>query len=217
MLIKMFSLTINIDMLANDIGEPDFCHYLQCFLQDYLEPDVTSLPFFLLTSEKDYIHSSATTSFYAPSDICGTGGMHHEHMHVVTSWRCGKPQYDCVFINIDKHKPGMFRLSIAHARLFFSIKVNCIKHSCALVHWYYGLRDSVDENTGMWVVEPDILDDGRHQTAVIHLDMIVCLGHLFPIYGEQAPKGVMYMDSLDIFSTFYVNKFTDHHVFEIVF
>ena len=35
----------------------------------------------------------------------------------------------------------------------------------------------MDENTGMWGVEPDILDDRRPQTAAIHLDMIVCLAH----------------------------------------
>ena len=106
---------------------------------------------------------------------------------------CGKPQYDCIFINIDEHKPGMLRLSIARARLFFSIKVNHIKHSCGLVHWHSGLGDSVDENTGMWVIEPYILDDGRPQTAVIHLDTIVYLAHLLPIYGEeQAPRGVIY-------------------------
>ena len=110
------------------------------------------------------------------------------------------------------------QIECCHARFFFSIKMNCIKHSCALVHWYSGLGDSVDENTGLWVIEPDILDDGRPWTAVNHLDTIVCLAHLLPIYGEeQAPRGVMYTDSLDTFSVFYANKSADHHAFEIVF
>ena len=73
-------------------------------------------------------------------------------------------------------------------------------------------------HTGMWVVKPDILDDGTPRTAVIHLDSIVRLAHLLPIYGEeQAPRGVKYTDSLDSFSEFYINKFADHHVFEIAF
>ena len=79
----------------------------------------------------------------------------------------------------------MLGLSVAHARLFFSIMMNWIRHSYALVHWYSQLGDSVDENTGMWVVEPDILDDGRPWTAVIYLDTIICLAHLLPIYGEE--------------------------------
>ena len=67
----------------------------------------------------------------------------------------------------------------------------------------------MDKNTGMWVVEPDILDDRRPQTAVIHLDTIVHLAHLLPIYEEER--------ALDTFSEFYVNKFADHHAFEIAF
>jgi hypothetical protein len=144
--------------------------------------------------------------------------MRRERIHAVTSWRHGKPRFDCVFVNVDELKPGMLGLSVARPRLFFSVMVNRIKHSCALVHWYSRLGDSVDENTGMWVVEPDILDDGRPRTAVIHLDAIVRLAHLLPIYGEErAPRGVKYTDSLDTFSEFYVNKFADHHAFEIAF
>ena len=144
--------------------------------------------------------------------------MRCEHIHTITSWRCGKPRYDCVFVNSDELTPGMLGLNVAQARLFFSVTVNRIKYSCALVHWYSRLGDSMDKNTGMWVVEPDILDDGRPWAAVIHLDMIVRLVHLLPIYEEErAPRGVKYTDSLDTFSEFYVNKFADHHAFEIAF
>ena len=70
----------------------------------------------------------------------------------------------------------------------------------------------------MWVVKPDILDDGLPWTAVTHLDTVVCLAHLLPIYGEeQAPRGVKYTGSLDTFSKFYINKYIDHHAFEIAF
>lgn len=168
--------------------------------------------------DKIYVHSSAIATFYAPSDICGTGGMRRERMHAVTSWRRGKPRYDCVFVNTDECERGMRGLSVARARVFFSVTVNRIKYPCALVHWYSRLGDSPDENTGMWVVEPDILDDGRPRTAIIHLDTIVRLAHLLPIYGEEvAPRGVKYTDSLDTFIEFYVNKFADHHAFEIAF
>ena len=54
--------------------------------------------------------------------------------------------------------------------------------------------------------------------VVAHLDTILCLAHLLPIYRDkQAPRGAKYMDSLDIFHDFYVNKFVDHHAFEIAF
>ena len=96
--------------------------------------------------------------------------------------------------------------------------MKCVKYPCALVHWYSLVGDSPNENTGMWVIERDILDNGKPQTSVIHLDSILRLAHLLPIYGdEQAPRGLKYMDSLDIFEEFYVSKFADNHAFEIAF
>ena len=111
--------------------------------------------------------------------------MHRECMHAVTSWRQGAPQYDCIFINTDESELGMHGLSVAWAKLFFAATVNRVKYSCALVHWYSVIKDSPDECTGMWVVRPDILDDGTPRTAVIHLDSIVRLAHLLPIYVEE--------------------------------
>ena len=92
---------------------------------------------------------------------------------------------DCVFINTDDSELGMHSLSVARTKLFFAATVDHVKYSCALVHWYYLIGDSADECTGMWVVKPDILDDGMPWTAVIHLDSIVRLAHLLPIYGEE--------------------------------
>ena len=109
-------------------------------------------------------------------------------------------------------------LSVARARLFFRVTVNRLKYPCALVHWYSRVGDSLDESTGMWAVEPDTLDNGKPRTAVIHLDTVVRLAHLLPIYGEErVPRGVKYTSSPDVFSEFYVNKFADHHAFEIAF
>ena len=96
--------------------------------------------------------------------------------------------------------------------------MNHVKYPCALFNWYSPVGNSPDENMGMWVIEHSILDGGKLWTAVIHLDTILCLAHLLPIYRDKkAPRGVKYMDLLDIFHNFYVNKFTDHHTFEIAF
>ena len=62
--------------------------------------------------------------------------------------------------------------------------MNQVKYHCTQVHWY-SLGNSPDKCTGMWVVEPDILDDGLPWTAVIQLDTVVCLAHLLPIYGGE--------------------------------
>ena len=141
-----------------------------------------------------------------------------ECMHAVASWRCSPPQYDRILVNTNELELGLCKLSITCARLFFSTTVNCIKYPCMLVHWYSQLRDSPDKSTGMWVVEPDVLEDGTLQASVIHLDTVVYLAHLLPIYGDEpAPRGMKYTDSLDIFSEYYINKFADHNAFEIAF
>ena len=208
---------VDPDTLSNDIGEPDFHYHLQRFIQDQLKSELDTSPFFYIP-DKIYVYSSVVTTFHAPSDLCGSGGMRHERIHAATSWRRGKPRYDCVFINSDELEPGMRGLSIARSRLFFSVTVNHVKYPCALVNWYSLVGDSPDENTGMWVVEHNILDDGKLWTAVVHLDTILCLAHLLPIYRDkQAPRGAKYTDSLDTFHDFYVNKFADHHAFEIAF
>ena len=137
---------------------------------------------------------------------------------LVNSWRCGKPWHNCVFIDTDELQLGIHGLSVALARLFFSVTMKCVKHPCTLIQWYFLVGDSPNENTGMWVVGCDILDDGKPWTSVIHLDSIVHLAHLLPIYGDKwAPKGVKYMDSLDMFEEFCVTKLTDSHAFEIAF
>ena len=85
----------------------------------------------------------------------------------------------------------MLGLYVAHDTLFFSATMNHVKYPCALIHWHMIVGDSPDGNTGMWVVEPDILDNGQPQTVVIHLDTIVHLAHLLPIYRDRpAPRGV---------------------------
>ena len=175
---------VDLDTLANNIGEPNLRNYLQHFLHNQLKLDTSSSPVFYLP-DKIYVYSSAIATFYALSDLCGSGGMRCECIHAVTSWRQGAPWYNCVFINTDDLELGMRGLSVAQAKLFFTATVDHVKYSCVLVHWYSLIGDSTDECTGMWVVKPNILDDGTPQTAEIHLDSIVQLAHLLSIYGEE--------------------------------
>lgn len=52
----------------------------------------------------------------------------------------------------------------------------------------------------------------------IHLDTVLRAAHLMGVCGEAfIPKTITSANSLDAFYSFYVNKFIDHHTFEIVF
>ncbi|KAG1791957.1 uncharacterized protein BJ212DRAFT_1283203, partial [Suillus subaureus] len=69
--------------------------------------------------------------------------------------------------------------------------------------------------TGLWMVEPSSIDNNVH-FAVIHVDSIFRSAHLIPVYGtELLPTVIKSHHVLDIFTLFYVNKYADHHTFEI--
>ena len=103
-------------------------------------------------------------------------------------------------------------------QLFFSFSHDGVKYPCTLVHWFSHVGTLPGDNTGMWVVKPDVLDHGEAFTSIIHLDMVVRASHLIPVFGpEHVSKTLSFTDTLDAFSSFYVNKYVDHHAFKIAF
>jgi len=109
-------------------------------------------------------------------------------------------------------------LEVARVRAFFSFKFRNVSYPCALVRWYSCDGDGPDEDTGMWVVEPDSHADGSAFTAIIHLDSILRAAHLIGVFGQDPiPKDIPLAYSLDVFRAYYVNKYIDHHSFEIAF
>ncbi|KAH9007713.1 hypothetical protein EDB84DRAFT_1591301 [Lactarius hengduanensis] len=83
----------------------------------------------------------------------------------------------------------------------------------------YSLDDSGhrDEATGMWLVEREYNRDQKPHLAVVHIDTIFRAVHLLPYFGqEHVRKGFSYTDTLDTYANFYVNKYADHHSFEIL-
>jgi hypothetical protein len=212
------------DTIAEVIDQPDLVNLIQQFLHDQCRSDSESdelssnnlnLPEF---HEKIRIFPSAVATFHAPSDISGIGGMRYERIHAVAAWRKGPARYDCVFVNTDPSATGMRGFDIARVRLLFSFKHEGTTYPCALVHWYSRVGDSPDEDTGMWVVEPDYLEDRTHFASVIHLDTIFRAAHLMAVYGnEYAPTYLSFDQSLDAFRAYYVNKYIDHQAFETAF
>lgn len=76
-----------------------------------------------------------------------------------------------------------------------------------------------DSVTGMWKVKPEIAGPhGAHVQSVEHVDTILQSAHLIPIFGSgPLPDGFHFAHSLDMFNSYYVNKYADHHAHEIVF
>lgn len=204
------------------IDQPDLTYHIQQFLyqqqasdsESHSSASISSLPEFY---DRIAIFPSTVATFYAPSDISGIGGMRSERIRAVDSWRDGPARRDCVFVNTDATAKGFRGLDVARVRLFFSFTEDGISFPCALVQWFSRVGDEPDEDTGMWVVKPDIVD-GTHNTSVIHLDSIVRAAHLLGVCANgPVPRHLDYSQTLDVFQSFYVNKYIDHHAFEIAF
>ncbi|KAG2048436.1 hypothetical protein BDR06DRAFT_1072550 [Suillus hirtellus] len=206
-LVKKSAKRIYTDLLADKISEPKLTTHIQQFLCDQLHHSDSNLNSEASKSgagssgalpelyEKMTLYTSAITTFFAPSDVSGIGGM----------------RYDS-----DPTVEGMHGFNITQVRLFFSFKHNGVHYPCAFVHWFKHVHDSQDENTGMWVVEPETCEDGTQFASVIHLDCIFCAAHLMPVFGHEfVPTYLSYTQTLDAFRTYYVNKYIDHQAFEI--
>ena len=58
------------------------------------------------------MHHSALATFFAPSDLCGAGGMRQERIRSTPSWY-DHPRHDTVFVVLDDNLPGMEGMVVA--------------------------------------------------------------------------------------------------------
>jgi len=112
----------------------------------------------------------------------------------------------------------MHGLLVARVYPFFRFSHNGLNYPCVLVHWY-STSNKPDPTTGFWVVQPEFAGRRRRHMGVIHLNSVIRAAHLLPKFPSDAPvyREINYMNVLDLYSSFYINKFIDHHAFEIAF
>ena len=111
--------------------------------------------------------------------------------------------FNCAFIVEDENKLGMRGMNIVHIQLFFPFSHDSKQYPCALVEWFLKIGQSLDSETGMWKVRPDIRQ-GQRLCSIIHLDSILrraARAHLLPIFGPNfLPINFDYTYSLDAFA-----------------
>ncbi len=164
---------------------PIFPELIQRFLYDQLYPEshltssdvsLSACPVF---SGAISLFASATASFHAPSDPSGIRGIRREQIRAIDSWRRGPARYDCALVTTRPELDGMCGLDVVRVLAFLSF-IYCSKlYPCALVCWYSVVGEDYDEDTGMWMVTPDI-----DNVSVIHVDTIFRAAHLLPIFGH---------------------------------
>lgn len=172
-------------------------------------------------NKKVRLHSSASSFFFAPSDPCGINGLRQEQIRSTWSWRGGPSRQDTVLVNTGHGGNNDLPLSgyiVARILLFFSFKYAGKDFPVALVWWYQLANDDGqrDATTGMWLVEREYHDE-KPLLSVVHMDTIFRAAHLLPFFGrDPVPSTYSCSNSLDKYAMFYVNKYADHHSFEIL-
>ena len=143
--------------------------------------------------------------------------MHHECIRSTPNWHGQGPHHDMVLIETMADCPGMAGMDAAHIMQFISFKYNAVTYPCALVHWYQCQSDFTDSLTGLWIVKLEFVGNGWPHLAVMHLDSISRASHLIPQFrATKLPEGLHFLSALDIFNSYYVNKYADHHIFEFL-
>lgn len=214
------------------VGQHDLPDLVRHFLFYQLHPDSNIEPDDLpldwcpvLWDSRVSVFHSATATFRAPSNPSGPGGMYRELIHSTPKWTKGDvvgPRRDCVFVDMgESGAPGMQGLLVARIYLFFKFSFANVEYPCTLVHWYTTVGNEPDSSTGLWVVEPEYTQ-GQHprrNMGVIHLDSIIHGAHLLPRFpsNTRVYREINYTQTLDVYRSFYVNKYIDHHAFEIAF
>ncbi|KAK6992785.1 hypothetical protein R3P38DRAFT_3408214 [Favolaschia claudopus] len=208
-----------LDDLALHIGHPTFPLLFRRFLyaevhgppgDNELPPSLDNCPVF---EGRISVHHSAVARFYAPSDLCGAGGMYREHIRSTPSWH-GYPRRDTVLVDVGG--AAMKGLIVARALLLFSFEFSGVDYECALVHWFVPVGEEPDPDTGLWVVEPE-MEGGSKSLQVISLKSIARASHLLPVYGrEPLPEDFHFAYSLDAFDIYFVNRYADHHMHEFL-
>jgi hypothetical protein len=207
-------------VLAKEINQPNFPHALRSFIHlrnhpgSNIEPDDSY-------DGPIWVYHSANASFYAPSDLCGAGGMYHQRLRANPSFK-GESRYDTVFVNVGGPKEEMKGLLVARLLLLFSC-YDPYSHDdipCALVRWFVHPKDSPkrDDDTGMWKLVPETDEEGNFPVDIISLDAILRGAHLLPIFGKgYLQQSLHHTDALDAFDAYYVNQFIDYHCHELLF
>jgi hypothetical protein len=206
--------------LAEFVQQPDLPFALQHFIYLLDHPDsatIPSSPLDLLPFQgRIHVHHSAAATFFAPSDLCGAGGMHQERIHSTPSWY-GHPCRDTVFVVLDDSLVGMEGMVVARVHLFFSFNYKQVDYSCAFVNWLVRDNDKCEDDTRLWTVSLEEHRGGKPVSDVIDVRTIARAVHLIPVYGsDPIPSDIQHYNSLDHYKSFFVNAFVDHHTYEFL-
>ncbi|KAG1837384.1 hypothetical protein C8R48DRAFT_622854 [Suillus tomentosus] len=175
-----------IPELSTELDIPNLAELVRRFLfeqsnpndaRDHTEVTLLESPYY---QGRISVFNSASSTFHAPSDLSGIGGMKREYIRACPLWRNECARNDCVFVITDSDTPGMGGMDVARVMAFFSLRQHGKRIPCAAVRWFDRLGDAPDPDTGMWMVKPAFSANRTPHFAVIHIDTIFRAAHLIP-------------------------------------
>ena len=84
------------------------------------------------------------------------------------------------------------------------------------IEWYTPFPNSPDRNHLLYKISPLQDQNGGHICSVIPLANICWSVHLLPRFGPSAPQDWTSSNVLDLCNTFFVNSFTDKHLYRVL-
>ena len=166
------------------------------------------------------VFNSVSSTFYAPSNLCGKEGMRREYIWACPNWQNEGPHQDCIFVVTNLDSAGFLGLDVVQVLSFFSFSFQGCQYPCAVICWFDCVDNAPSDNTSMWVVKPSVTAVRQPKFTVIHINSIFCAAHLIPVFlaaPQLLPEGIHPHCSYDHFCLFYINKFTDYHAFATAF
>lgn len=218
--LDLLAYSDTVQGIAERLNQPSLPRLIDQFLYDQLyadedhsSEDVSELLWPSFQGRLSLYHS-AKAVFYAPTELSGISGMHHEIIRSNPTWRGEYGRRDTVLINLDPSEPGFRGMIVGRVQAFLAFTHESLRYPCALVEWFLRQDDEPDEITGMWVVEPETVD-GNRVVGLVHIDSIVRAVHLMPVFRTtQMPRDFHFSHSLDAFTCYYVNHYADYHSHE---
>ena len=218
--IPVHNVLRDLETLADHYDQPDLPRLTQQFVFEQLHPDANPYNSDLHPTilSKIPIFNSATATFYAPSDDSSIHGIHLECPCSTPSWWGRGPRHDTAIVVEDQSKPGMQGLHVVRIKLLFSFNFEGVYYPCTLVEWFWVKGSCPDVDTGLWWVEHE-MTHGDCNMSVLHLDTFLHRAHLLPIFDghRPLPHKFHWSYTLDVFHTYFVNKYIDHASHEMVF
>jgi hypothetical protein len=127
--------------------------------------------------------------------------------------------WDKSFIPVTGYRVGRVRVVFSipeKARnITFSRGVVVPQH-LAYIEWYTRISNPPDRFLLLYKISPLRDQNGGHICSIIPLANIRRSVHLFPKFGPTAPQEWTSSNVLDLCSSFYVNCFTDRHLYRIL-